>query len=191
MENLIKIQNELKAPKGQYNTFGKYSYRSCEDILEALKPLLSKHKCTLTISDEILSVGEYIYVEATVKITSGEETIHSKAQAGINPNKKGMDIAQSFGASSSYARKYALSGLFLIDDNKDADTETPRNTETTKPNIQSIDPNDLSRVSKSLSNVNDLDTLSNVFRNEKLSNVPQIKQMFTRKKLELEKLKTA
>jgi len=122
MEKLRKIQAELKAPKNQRNNFGKYNYRSCEDILEAVKPLLDKHKCTLTISDEIKEVGSLVYVEAIAFISDGTDSVHVKAQAGIDPNRKGMDIAQSFGSSSSYARKYALNGLFLIDDTKDADS---------------------------------------------------------------------
>jgi len=121
MEKLIKIQSELKAPKGQFNSFGKYKYRNCEDVLEALKPLLTANECTLTISDEVKEVGSLIYVEATATFSDGTNIITVKAQAGIDPNRKGMDIAQSFGSSSSYARKYALNGLFLIDDTKDAD----------------------------------------------------------------------
>jgi len=126
MKELVNIQSELKAPKNQYNSFGKYKYRSCEDILEAVKPLLKANKCILTITDEVKQVGELIFVEARAIIMNekGHEVI-AVAQAGINPNKKGMDIAQSFGASSSYARKYSLNGLFLIDDTKDADTEQP------------------------------------------------------------------
>jgi hypothetical protein len=116
MEKLRKIQAELKAPKNQRNNFGKYNYRSCEDILEAVKPLLDKHKCTLTISDEVREVCGVLFVEAIVFISDGKDSVHTKAQAGIDPNRKGMDIAQSFGSSSSYARKYALNGLFLIDD---------------------------------------------------------------------------
>ena len=122
MEKLRKIQAELKAPKNQRNNFGKYNYRSCEDILEAVKPLLDKHKCTLTISDEVREVCGVLFVEAIVFISDGKDSVHTKAQAGIDPNRKGMDIAQSFGSSSSYARKYALNGLFLIDDTKDADS---------------------------------------------------------------------
>ena len=122
MEKLRKIQAELKAPKNQRNNFGKYNYRSCEDILEAVKPLLDKHKCTLTISDEVREVCGVLFVEAIVFISDGTNSVHTKAQAGIDPNRKGMDIAQSFGSSSSYARKYALNGLFLIDDTKDADS---------------------------------------------------------------------
>ena len=123
MKNLQLIQSELKAPKNQTNAFGKYKYRSCEDILEALKPLLLKYECTLTISDVIKEAQGLIYVEATATIkVKGLTTESVTAQAGIDPNRKGMDIAQSFGSSSSYARKYALNGLFLIDDTKDGDT---------------------------------------------------------------------
>lgn len=121
MLELIKIQAELKAPKNQYNAFGKYSYRSCEDILEALKPLLVKYECTLTIEDNIKEICGIPYVESTATIQKNDAGISVTAQAGINPDRKGMDIAQSFGSSSSYSRKYALNGLFLIDDTKDAD----------------------------------------------------------------------
>lgn len=123
MEQLQEIQSELKAPKNQRNNFGKYNYRSCEDILEAVKPLLAKHKCTLTLSDEVKELGGLIFVESTAVISDKEGICNeAKAQAGIDPNRKGMDIAQSFGSSSSYSRKYALNGLFLIDDTKDADS---------------------------------------------------------------------
>jgi hypothetical protein len=121
MEKLQQIQAELKAPKNQRNNFGKYNYRSCEDILEAVKPLLSKYGCTLTISDEIKELGGILFVESVSIISDGENQVHTKAQAGIDPNRKGMDIAQSFGSSSSYSRKYCLNGLFLIDDTKDSD----------------------------------------------------------------------
>ena len=119
-EKLVDIQGRLKAPKNQKNNFGKYNYRSCEDILEAVKPLLVEHKLALTISDFIENQGA-LFVSATAKLTDGSETVMVNAQAGIDTNKKGMDIAQSFGSSSSYARKYALNGLFLIDDTKDSD----------------------------------------------------------------------
>jgi hypothetical protein len=126
MKELIAIQSELKAPKNQFNAFGKYKYRSCEDILEALKPLLLKYECTLTIEDEIKEVGGIVFVESTVSIQVDKEGRTEgravTAQAGIDINRKGMDIAQSFGSSASYSRKYALSGLLLIDDTKDPDT---------------------------------------------------------------------
>ncbi len=118
-EKLSKIQKALKAPKNQYNNFGKYNYRSCEDILEAVKPYLGE--CSLTLRDEIKEVGNIIYVESTAVFGDDKEELRITAQAGIDPNRKGMDIAQSFGSSSSYARKYALAGLFLLDDTKDVD----------------------------------------------------------------------
>ena len=124
MKELIAIQNELNVPKNQRNKFGNYNYRSCEDILVALKPLLDKYKSSILITDEVKEVGGIPYVEATV-VFKGQDTeaLSVRAQAGINPNRKGMDIAQSFGSSSSYARKYALAGMFLLDDTKDADTQ--------------------------------------------------------------------
>ena len=121
IEKLVKIQNELKAPKSQYNSFGKYSYRNAEDIFEAAKPLAFQHGLFLSISDEVIEVGGALFVESTASITDGENTFSVKAQAGLDLNRKGMDKAQASGASSSYARKYALGGLFLLDDTKDAD----------------------------------------------------------------------
>ena len=121
---LMNIQQELKAPKGQYNDFGKYAYRSCEDILEAVKPLLRKEKVVLTISDELQYIGNRYYIKATATLidTESEATISNSAYAREEETKKGMDGSQITGASSSYARKYALNGLFGIDDNKDSDT---------------------------------------------------------------------
>ena len=122
-EKLIAIQSELKAPKSQYNNFGKYAYRNCEDILEALKPLLKEHKSTIYISDEIVTVLERFYVKATVTFIDAEtgESITNTAYAREEESKKGMDGSQVTGASSSYARKYALNGMFAIDDTKDSD----------------------------------------------------------------------
>jgi len=122
---LNDIQVSLKAPKGQFNNFGKYKYRSAEDILEAIKPHLAKHNLTLTISEETRELGGYLFVSSRAVIQDENgETYSVEAQAGINPERKGMDIAQSFGASSSYAKKYALGNLFLLDDTKDADATT-------------------------------------------------------------------
>jgi len=121
-QRLINVQSRLKAPKGQYNSFGKYSYRNQEDVLEALKPLLAENELVLTLSDSIHEIFGLVYVESKVRVSSGAEEIIVTAQAGIDPNRKGMDIAQSFGSSSSYARKYALNAMFLIDDTKDADS---------------------------------------------------------------------
>lgn len=123
MKELIAIQSELKAPKSQFNKFGGYKYRKAEDILEAVKPLLAKQKCTLIITDDVVLIGNRIYVKATatIKNEKGEcETTNGWARE--EETKKGMDGSQITGASSSYARKYALNGLFAIDDNADSDT---------------------------------------------------------------------
>ena len=125
-EKLVAIQSELKAPKGQTNAFGKYKYRSCEDILEALKPLLAKEKLFLTLNDEIVEVAGRVYVKAVALIGDGEQSIAVAAFARESLDKKGMDDAQITGAASSYARKYALNGLFCIDYTKDADTHDNR-----------------------------------------------------------------
>ena len=121
IEKLATIQQALKAPKGQTNDFGKYKYRSCEDILEALKPHLGG--LALIISDEVVPVGDRVYVKATVSISDGENMIEATAFAREPLSKKGMDEAQVTGATSSYARKYALNGMFLIDDTKDSDSQ--------------------------------------------------------------------
>jgi hypothetical protein len=129
MKILNKIQKELKAPKGQVNKFGNYRYRSCEDILEAVKPLLGE--AVLTISDEIVQIGDRYYVKATATIKEGDESVSSVAFAREGLEKKGMDVSQITGSTSSYARKYALNGLLLIDDTKDADTKDNRSAEPT------------------------------------------------------------
>lgn len=121
MIELIKIQAELKAPKNQYNNFGKYHYRNTEGILEAIKPLLYKYGCLLSLNDEIIEVAGRIYVKAIARLKCGDEWLSSVAFAREEETKKGMDAAQITGAASSYARKYALNALFLIDDTKDPD----------------------------------------------------------------------
>lgn len=135
-EKLLKVQVELKAPKGQYNSFGKYKYRSCEDILEALKPVLDKLKLTLFIKDDVIEVNTRNYVKATIILVNTEkpdEIIETSALAREEETKKGMDGSQITGASSSYARKYALNGMFMIDDTKDSDsTNTHRKDEAKK-----------------------------------------------------------
>lgn len=136
---LMAIQQELKAPKGQYNSFGKYKYRSAEDILEAVKPLCAKYECLLTLSDELLNIGDRYYIKATASISDskGGGATSVTAYAREDETKKGMDGSQITGTASSYARKYALNGLFLIDDTKDADTDAYReqqNSAAAKPN---------------------------------------------------------
>lgn len=122
-EKLIHIQSRLKAPKGNYNSFGKYKYRSCEDILEAVKPLLAEEGLTLILSDEIEEIGGRYYVRATASLYDEKLLITASAYAREEDAKEGMDASQITGTASSYARKYALNGLFLIDDTKDADTD--------------------------------------------------------------------
>lgn len=123
-KKLANIQKDLVATKSQYNNFGKYSYRSCEDILQAVKPLLQREECGLILSDDIVEVGGRVYVKATATLFDKDdnETTQNTAFAREDENKKGMDGSQITGSSSSYARKYALAGLFLLDDNKDADS---------------------------------------------------------------------
>lgn len=122
-EKLAKVQTVLKAPKNQYNSFGKYSYRSCEDILEAAKPLCAENGLVLNLSDDVITVADRIYVKATASVTDTEsgEIMQATGLAREPEDKKGMDSSQITGAASSYARKYALNGLFCIDDTKDAD----------------------------------------------------------------------
>ena len=140
MDKLRLIQSELKAPKNQRNNFGKYNYRSCEDILEAVKPLLKKYDCVLTISDIVKEVGTLQFIEAQATLTDKEESVTVTSQAGIDINRKGMDVAQSFGSSSSYARKYALNGLFLIDDTKDADATNDHKDDKSKQDMPELKP---------------------------------------------------
>lgn len=143
-EKLLRVQVELKAPKGQYNSFGKYKYRSCEDILTAVKPLLDKVGATITLSDDIFLVGDRFYVKATATFHDVEKgsTITNSALAREDENKKGMDGSQITGTASSYARKYALNGLLLIDDTKDADTDENHNERKAKAEKAKKDPAD-------------------------------------------------
>lgn len=124
IKNLVNIQNELKAPKSNFNSFGKYRYRSAEDILTAVKPLLAKYSCTMTITDEVVFIGGRFYIKATATITDEDGNTESvSAFAREDESKKGMDGSQITGTASSYSRKYCLNGMFLIDDTKDADTD--------------------------------------------------------------------
>jgi len=149
---LAKIQQGLKAPKGQFNKFGNFSYRSCEDILTAVKPLLDG--AILTLTDEVVSVGDRIYVKATATLTDGKESFSCSAFAREPAEKKGMDASQITGAASSYARKYALNGLFAIDDAKDADADDRAEPEAKKEK-------DLSGVIKALSKCIEIKDITN------------------------------
>lgn len=137
-QKLMKVQATLKAPKGQYNSFGKYHYRSCEDILEGVKPILSEVGATITLSDSIEVIGDRVYVKAIALFRDADtgESIENVAYAREESEKKGMDGAQVTGASSSYARKYCLNGLLLIDDTKDADTDENQNESNAKAKKQ-------------------------------------------------------
>lgn len=151
LKKLVTIQSKLKAPKGQYNSFGKYNYRSCEDILENARPLANENSCVIVLNDDIKEVAGRYYVEATATLfdaDSGEE-ISAKAMAREPENKKGNDESQITGASSSYARKYALSALFALDDTKDADTMDNRETAQIKKQV----PRQIDEKTKHLTNV--------------------------------------
>ena len=140
-EKLMNVQSKLKAPKGQENTFGHYKYRSCEDILEALKPLLAEVKAVLTLTDTVEFIGTRFYIKATATFTDIEkqEEISVSAFAREDETKKGMDLAQITGSVSSYSRKYALNGLFLIDDTKDSDATNKHGKGTTTEDLKNLD----------------------------------------------------
>ena len=149
LNELIKIQSTLKCNKSQFNKFGNYHYRSCEDILEAVKPLLQKHDCTLTLSDELVNIGERYYIKAaaTIKNSNGEEeTVNAYAREPLSA--KGMSDSQITGTASSYARKYALNGLFLIDDTKDADTNAYKEQQQVVEEEQKADADMQKKITK-------------------------------------------
>ena len=156
-QKLLKVQLELKAPKSNFNKFGGFYYRSLEDILEAVKPLLDKHGLTLTISDEPIMIGDRFYIKATARLSDGKENLEVTAYAREAAGKKGMDEAQVTGASSSYARKYCLNGLFLIDDTKDPDTNEFQ--EQTTGNINELNNQIITLFAKALEKVGDRDKL--------------------------------
>lgn len=145
---LLNIQAELKAPKGQVNNFGGYKYRSCEDILEAVKPLLKANNCVLTITDEVTQVGERYYIKATATLKDVEDLgeITNTAYAREEETKRGMDGSQITGTASSYARKYALNGLFCIDDTKDADTDEHAKQTGQEPKITAAQIKTLKKI---------------------------------------------
>lgn len=150
-EKLLNIQQELKAPKNQRNNFGGYNYRSCEDILEAVKPLLKANKCILTIDDELVNIGERYYIRATATLAdaeNAEDYYSNTAYAREAETKKGMDESQVTGACSSYARKYALNGLFCIDDVKDADATNTHGKEEPKAEVKKASTKQIEIINK-------------------------------------------
>ena len=177
MKELIAIQSELKAPKNQRNNFGGYQYRSAEDILEALKPLLNKYNCYLTLSDELVNIGDRYYIKATATIYSEKTSVSVTAYAREEESKKGMDGSQVTGASSSYARKYALNWLFALDDTKDSDATNTHGKEEAKSlqiwkqeidNCKSLDELN-SYYAKSQKLINDNKDIISLFSTKKLS----------------------
>lgn len=176
MKELILIQSELKAPKSQYNSFGRYKFRSAEDILEALKPLLLKHECTLTIHDEMVMIGERVYVKAIAILGKGSATVQTTAFAREPEAKKGMDASQVTGAASSYARKYALNGMFLIDDTKDADA-TNKHEEEQKLTKGTV----IARIEKCSS----IDEMKSLWTQVQDKDKEELQEMFAGKKKEL------
>ena len=196
MKELISIQSELKAPKSQYNKFGGYKYRKAEDILEAVKPLLAKQKCTLIITDDVVLIGNRIYVKATATIKNEKgECETTTGWAREEETKKGMDGSQITGASSSYARKYALNGLFAIDDNADSDTtndgqhqaaQQQAQTQAQQPATTQYHTNDLNEGLAFLSRCVNKDNLVWVVQTYKpLTASPQFMQAVSAKKKEL------
>ena len=157
MKELIAIQSELKAPKSQFNKFGGYKYRKAEDILEAVKPLLAKQKCTLIITDDVVLIGNRIYVKATATIKNEKgECETTTGWAREEETKKGMDGSQITGASSSYARKYALNGLLAIDDNADSDTTNDGQHQAAQQQAQAIQQQAAQQTASQQFNSNDL-----------------------------------
>jgi hypothetical protein len=159
--SLAAIQAELKAPKGNFNSFGKYKYRSCEDIVEAVKPLLADHRCHLILTDDVVAVLDRVYVKATATIWKGAEVIgQATAFARESLDKKGMDDSQITGTASSYARKYALNGLLAIDDTKDADTDEHTAQRNKPAKTLKVDP----IISQSIHAATNIDELRAVWK---------------------------
>lgn len=178
MKELIDIQNELKVPKGQYNNFGKYKYRSCEDILESVKPLCFKHGCMLTLTDNLVHVGDRYYIRATASIMNKEGVvIEADGWAREAEKRSGMDESQLTGTTSSYARKYALNALFCIDDTKDADALN-NHAGYTQPSAASAEPAKAATPSVPSVSEEELRATYELMR-------PQIESAGTREELEL------
>lgn len=179
MKELNTIQTSLAAPKGQRNNFGNYNYRSCEDILAAAKPLLKEQECTLTIADDILLVGDRFYIKATARITNKEGlSVCTTAFAREEAAKRGMDASQVTGAASSYARKYALCGLFAIDGEKDADATNTHG----KDNADELTPHEIieNEIKPALAQANTREDVVKLYEQyKKLENEPGYKTAFS------------
>lgn len=196
VQELVTIQRKLKAPKGQYNSFGKYKYRSCEDILESVKPILSECGCSLVISDEIIMVGNRIYIQATATLTNGKgEQVKATGMAREEETKKGMDASQVTGATSSYARKYALNGLFCIDDTKDADATNTHGQDAGKVQTaasavssQNVDDDDLSLALDEIKRATTTSRLTEIYNSyEGFRSVSKFMNVLSARRKEIEK----
>ena len=186
MKELAIIQSKLKAPKGQKNTFGGYKYRSCEDILEAVKPLLRENLCTLTLNDEVVLMGDRFYIKATATISNTEnEVATTTAFAREEETKKGMDASQITGAASSYARKYALCGLFAIDDGKDADSLNNSPSYTERNN----DDDYMAMAKQEIDAATEVRTLTGIYNNyTNLQGNARFIEMLTKKRKKLQNI---
>jgi len=180
-DKLIKVQSELKAPKNMYNSFGKYSYRNQEGILEAVKPLLSSNGLCMTISDDIVEIGGRVYVKAIVKVFDEESEEIVEAFAREEESKKGMDSAQLTGSTSSYARKYALNGMFLIDDTQDSDATNTHGKEIAAPTAKKAP------IEKTA--VTDIDKVISALENNRDKTIEQLSSFKFLTKEQLKKLK--
>lgn len=176
---LQEIQNKLKAPKGQRNNFGGYNYRSCEDILEALKPVLAEYNAAVLLTDDVVLIGDRFYVKATATLKTDDYTISTTAFAREAESRKGMDESQITGSASSYARKYALNGLFGIDDTKDADTMDNRVLEPKKATKKAafIDPKHLALLNSAKS-VEELTTSMEKIKAEMGDNFADVRALY-------------
>lgn len=185
-EKLVLIQSELKASKDKYNSFGKYKYRSCEGILEAAKPILNKYGVSLIISDDVILIGNRYYIKATATLRCGDEAVSNTAWAREEETKRGMDASQVTGATSSYARKYALNGLFCIDDTKDADTEEYQNQQNATPQPKAAQlPDTITNAIKAATTIN---ALSEIWKNNvAYQKMPLFVNAVSAKKKELQK----
>jgi len=189
-QSLIEVQSDLRAPKNQRNDYAGYRYRSCEDILEAVKPLLVSHGLLLSLQDEIIQVGNRYYVRATASVTDGEKTVSASAYAREAEVKKGNDEAQITGAASSYARKYALNGLFCIDDVKDPDATnkgdaSPRKTQA--PAAPPVPPADLYQAVDAALQAADIASLTEIWKKYRhLQGYPDFVNAKNRRKAELQ-----
>lgn len=184
MENkLAEIQAKVKAPKGQFNSFGKYNYRSAEDILEAVKQVVNPMGYSITVSDTIMNVGDRYYIKATATLTDGKETYSTDGYAREEESKKGMDGSQVTGASSSYARKYALNGLFALDDTKDSDATNTHGKEEIKQEY--VGQFSLAQWQKMIDECKNIDQLNKLYSDKSkfIHNNENVIKLFSTKKL--------